>query len=78
MEAAIVNDLEIIGVSTIRDAAAFLLAEKEIKPFSINTRELFYDQAGDFGMDFKDVQGQENIKRALEIAAAGSHNAIIL
>ena len=72
MEAAIVNDLQVIGVSNICDAVAFLLAEKEIRPYSINTRELFYDQAGDFGMDFKDVQGQGNIKRALEIAAAGS------
>ena len=78
MEAAIVNDLHIIGVSNISDAVAFLQSEKEIRPFNINTRELFYDQAEDIGLDFKDVQGQGNIKRALEIAAAGSHNAIMI
>jgi magnesium chelatase family protein len=78
MEAAIVNDLEVMGVSNIRDAVDFLLAQKEIKPFNINTRELFFDQIEDFGMDFKEVQGQNNIKRALEIAAAGSHNAIMI
>lgn len=78
MEAAIVNDLQVIGVSNISDAVAFLMAEKEIRPFHINTRELFYDQAEDFRLDFKDVQGQGNIKRALEIAAAGSHNAIMI
>ncbi len=77
-EAAIVNDLQVIGVSNISDAVAFLLAEKKISPCYINTRELFYDQAEDFGLDFKDVQGQGNIKRALEIAAAGSHNAIMI
>ncbi len=78
MEAAIVNDLDVIGVSNIQDAVGLLCAEKEIKPININTRELFFDQIEDFGFDFKEVQGQENIKRALEIAAAGSHNAIMI
>jgi magnesium chelatase family protein len=77
-EAAIVNELEVIGVSSIRDAVQFFSGEKEIEPYNINTREIFYDQAEDFGSDFSDVQGQENIKRALEISAAGGHNAIMI
>jgi magnesium chelatase family protein len=49
-----------------------------IQPCRVNTRELFFDQVEDFGFDFSDVQGQENIKRALEISAAGGHNAILI
>ncbi len=78
MEAAIVNDLDVMGVSNIQDAVGLLCSENKIKPININTRELFFDQIEDFGFDFKEVQGQENIKRALEIAAAGSHNAIMI
>ena len=78
MEAAIVNNLDVMGVSNIQEAVGLLCSENEIKPININTRELFFDQIEDFGFDFKEVQGQENIKRALEIAAAGSHNAIMI
>jgi magnesium chelatase family protein len=78
MEAAIVNDLEVIGVSSIREAVDFFKGDKEIKPYHVNTRELFYDQLEDFGSDFSNVQGQENIKRALEISAAGGHNAVMI
>ena len=77
-EAAIVNDLDIIGVPDIRAAVRFFSGELEIKPYTINTREIFYDQLEEYSTDFGDVQGQENIKRALEISAAGGHNAIMI
>jgi len=78
IEAAFVNDLDVISVSNIKEAVEFFSGEKEIKPYHINTREVFFDQVEDFGVDFCDVQGQENIKRALEISAAGGHNALMI
>jgi len=77
-EAAIVNDIEVIGVSDIRDAANYFAGNKHIEPISINTRKIFFDNLEDFKFDFSEVQGQENIKRALEISAAGGHNAIMI
>jgi len=77
-EAAIVNDLDVIGIESLRDAIQFLEGEKTIEPLQTNTREIFFSQQNEFDVDFKDVQGQENIKRALEIAAAGGHNVIMI
>ncbi|MEN8248609.1 MAG: YifB family Mg chelatase-like AAA ATPase [Bacteroidota bacterium] len=77
-EAAIVNDLDVIGVDSLKEAIDFLTGEKEIKPLVIDTRDVFKYNLNNYSVDFSDVQGQENIKRAMEIAAAGGHNAIMI
>lgn len=77
-EAAIVNDLDIIGVKDIQEAIDFLEGSKTIKPLEYDTRDEFEYSNSNYAADFSDVQGQENIKRALEIAAAGGHNLIMV
>jgi magnesium chelatase family protein len=77
-EAAIVNNLDVIGVETLQEAIDFLQGTLEIKPLVSDTREMFFNAVNEFDADFSYVQGQENIKRALEIAAAGGHNAIMI
>ena len=77
-EAAIVNDIDVIGVSNINEAVEFFEGEREIEPLEVDTRDVFMAELNNYDVDFKDVQGQENIKRALEIAAAGGHNVIMI
>jgi len=77
-EAAIVNNLDIIGIETLDEAIGFLEGHKIIEPIVVDTRELFLNTINEYDVDFSHVQGQENIKRALEIAAAGGHNAIMI
>ncbi len=77
-EAAIVNNLDVIGVETLQDAAEFFEGKKDIEPLTTDTRDLFMTQVNAYEADFSHVQGQENIKRAMEIAAAGGHNVIMI
>jgi magnesium chelatase family protein len=77
-EAAIVNQLEVYPVSHIREVVEFLDGRKQLFPMGPDTRQGFFSTQFQFDIDFKDVRGQQNIKRALEIAAAGSHNAILI
>lgn len=77
-EAAIVAGLDIIGVEHIKEVIDFCNGNIEIKPTTVNTREEFAENQLEHDVDFSDVKGQENIKRAFEIAAAGNHNAILI
>lgn len=77
-EAGMVNNLNVYGVGHIKDVIAFFKDESSLKPVEVNTREEFFNAQYNFEFDFSDVKGQSNIKRALEIAAAGSHNAILI
>ena len=78
-EAGMVNNLNVYGVEHINDVINFFEnGENGMETVVVNTREEFAHSQSDFEIDFVDVKGQENIKRALEIAAAGGHNAILI
>ena len=78
-EAAVVNNLEIFGLGSLSDVVAFFNGGKEkYQPTIVDTRKEFYEQQYAFDLDFAEVKGQESVKRALEVAAAGSHNAILI
>lgn len=77
-EAGMVNHLKVYGVEHIKDVIQFFKDETSLQPTEVNTREEFFNAQYSFDFDFSDVKGQSNIKRALEIAAAGSHNAILI
>ena len=76
-EAAVVEGLQVIPVPNLRAAAQFLEGEIKIAPARVNLAELFAQDQGD-DLDFAEVKGQENVKRALEIAAAGGHNVLLI
>ena len=77
-EAAIVNNLDVYGAEDIKQVIDFFNGENSMEKVEIDTRQEFMNQQQNLDFDFADVKGQENIKRALEIAAAGGHNAILI
>ena len=77
-EAAVVNQLEVYGMETLMDVVQFLNGDTSYKPTIIDTRKEFFEQQDHYELDFSDVRGQESVKRALEVAAAGGHNLIMI
>ena len=77
-EAAVVDSLEVYGAETLCEVIDFLSGKNNIEPTIVNTREEFFSNSCQYDVDFCDVKGQENVKRALEIAAAGGHNVIMI
>lgn len=77
-EAAIVNDLDVYGAENIGQVIDFFEGKDSLQKTEVDTRKEFYNSLNDYEFDFSDVKGQENIKRALEIAAAGGHNVILI
>ncbi len=77
-EAAVVNKLKVFGVDNIKQVIDFFDGKIEIQPTIVDTRKEFMEQSNLSDVDFTDVKGQENVKRALEIAAAGGHNIIMI
>ncbi len=77
-EAAIVNDIQVYGIDTLAEIIAFLNGTLPLEPTVVDTRAEFLHDVNRYDSDFSEVKGQENIKRALEIAAAGGHNVILI
>lgn len=77
-EAAVVDGLDVYGVENITEVVAFFKDEQQLQIVEIDTKAEFYDKQQLFDIDFEDVKGQENVKRAFEVAAAGGHNLIMI
>jgi magnesium chelatase family protein len=77
-EAAVVNNLDVFGVENILEVIEFFNNVRQLSPTVVDTRSEFFGKQLFFDLDFDDVKGQENVKRALEVAAAGGHNLIMV
>ncbi|OFX21589.1 MAG: magnesium chelatase [Bacteroidetes bacterium GWA2_31_9b] len=77
-EASVVNNIDVYGVDNIKEVIDFFNGECELEKTVIDTREEFFNNVNNYDIDFSDVRGQENVKRALEIAAAGGHNIVMI
>ena len=77
-EAAVVNNLDVYGMDNLADVVSFLNGNPTYEPMVVDTRKEFYERQYSFDLDFADVKGQESVKRALEVAAAGGHNLIMI
>ena len=77
-EAAVVNQLDVYAMENLSDVISFLNGNDTYEPTIVDTRREFYEHQYSFDLDFADVKGQESVKRALEVAAAGGHNMIMI
>lgn len=77
-EAAVVNNINVYGMDSLVDIVNFFNGTTNCEPTVIDTRREFYEQQSHYDFDFSDVRGQESVKRALEVAAAGGHNLIMI
>ena len=77
-EAAVVDKLKVYGANTLSDVVRHLQGIASIEQTIVNTRQEFFDNTCSFDFDFSEVKGQENVKRAFEVAAAGGHNIILV
>lgn len=77
-EAAVVNNLDVYGMETLTDVVRFLSGQSDAQPLVYDTRKTFYEQQSSCELDFADVRGQNLVKRAMEVAAAGGHNLIMV
>lgn len=77
-EAAVVNNLEVYGMDNLLEVVDFLSGRSDAQPYVYDTRKVFYEQQASCDLDYADVRGQENVKRAMEVAAAGGHNMIMV
>lgn len=77
-EAAVVSEIDVYGMETLGDVVSFFNGLKKFEPVKVDLPDLFNSEANKYEVDFSDVRGQENVKRALEVAAAGHHNLIMV
>ena len=77
-EAAVVKGLDVYGMKDLGEVLDFFSRSRKFEPVTVDLQEIFNSEANRYEVDFSDVRGQESVKRALEVAAAGGHNAIML
>lgn len=77
-EAAVVNNLDVYGMNSIAEVIEFCNGTRNFQPTIVNTREEFAKAVGYYDVDFSDVKGQDNVKRAFEVACAGGHNILLV